>query len=288
MFTKKFFSLFLITSFVIIFAASAINAQTVQAVITVKDITVDATSGMVDTGIVAMPGDRLEFSVEGSTQHGANVNWTYEGDKVKGPAKGQFAFPNANQFALVGWIGDRKTNFQVSKTDSYPNGKSGNLYLAINDWSGKHYDNNKGGLYVTVKMTRYYEIKAEGTDAKAAWGNGLVMIKKDDAFATDASGKVTYWEGGDPRDPNGKDGMMPTLLAPQINQSAVIAKVGDNGNPFKLGTKLYQPKMNESGWLYVTVNDEIKKTGAYTNNGGNLLINIAVRHPRETFKNPIN
>ncbi len=287
MFTKKIFSIFVITLFVIISAASATNAQTVEAVITVKDITVDATSEMVDTGIVVMPGDRIDVSAEGSTQHGANVNWTYEGDKDKGDANGNFAFQKANQFALVGWIGDRKNYFQVSKMGSYENGKSGTLYMAINDWSGNHYANNKGGLFVTVKVTRYYEIKAEGTDAKAAWGNGLVMISEGDAFATDASGTVTYWEGGDPRDPDGKTGTMPTLLAPQINQSALIAKVGDNGNPFKLGKKLYQPKMNQSGWLYVTVNDEIKKTGAYTNNSGKLSVNIAVRHPRKTFKNPV-
>lgn len=287
MFTKKCITLFAIALFAAIFTVSETNAQVVQAAITVKDIAVDATAEMVDTGIVVMPGDRLEFSVEGSTQHGENVNWTFAGDTGKAQAGGQFAFKQASPFALVGWIGDRKNNFQISRTDSYPNGKSGSLYLAINDWGGSHYNNNKGGLFVTVKMIRYYEIKAEGTDAKAAWGNGLVMINNGDAFSSDASGTVAYWKGGDQRDADGKAGSMPTLLAPQINQSALIAKVGDNGNPFKLGKKIYLPKVNQSGWLYVTVNDEIKKAGAYTNNEGNLSVNIAVRQPRKTFKNPI-
>lgn len=287
MLTKKIFSLFAITLFAIICAVSEINAQTVEAKITVKDITVDATSETVDTGIVAMPGDRIEITAEGQTKYGTTEVWDYKGRVSNKKIGGPFAFPNAEEFSLVGWIGDRKNFFQVSKMGSYENGKSGTLYLAINDWSGKHYANNAGGLFVTVKLIRYYEIKAEGTDAKAAWGNGLVMINEGDAFSTDASGAVSYWKGGDPRDPDGKAGLMATLLAPQINQSALIAKVGENGNPFKLGKKLYLPKMNQSGWLYVTVNDEIQKTGAYTNNDGELSINIAVRHLRKTFKNPV-
>ncbi len=287
MFKKKIITLFAIVLFSFIYATSEIKAQTVQATITVKDITVDATSEAVDTGIVAMPGDRIEITAEGQTKYGTTETWDYKGRVSDKKIGGPFAFPNAEEFSLVGWIGDRKNYFQVSKTDNYENGKSGTLYFAINDWGGKHYANNAGGLFVTVKLTRYYEIKAEGTDAKAAWGTGLVMINEGDAFATDASGAVTYWKGGDPRDPDGKAGSMATLLAPQINQSALIAKVGDNGNPFKLGKKLYLPKMNQSGWLYVTVNDEIQKTGAYTNNDGELSVNIAVRHPRKTFKNPV-
>jgi hypothetical protein len=284
---RKFFTTSMFGLFAAICSVSTINAQTVEAVITVKDITVDATSETVNTGIEVMPGDLIEFSVEGATQHGGNKNWTLEGDKDKGDANGQFAFKKANQFALVGWIGSKNNFFQVSKVGKYENGKAGTLFMAINDWPGAHYANNKGGLYVTVKVTRYYEIKAEGTDAKAAWGKGLVMIKEGDAFSSDASGKVAYWKGGDMRSPDGKAGTMPTLLAPQINQSALIARIGDNGKPIKLGNKLYLPKVNQAGWLYVTVNDEIQKTGSYTNNEGQLKINLAVRHPRATFKNPI-
>ena len=282
---KKILTLFVFTLVAFISASTDIQAQTVEAKIEVKNISVDATSEMVDTGIVVMPGDTVKISAQGNTQHGAKVNWTYEGDTSKGDANGNFAFKKANQFALVGWIGDRKNYFQVSKTDTYPQNINGNLYLAINDWS-KHYDNNVGGLTVNVTVTRYYEIKAEGTDAKAAWGNGLVKVDKGDTLSVFADGKVAYWQGGDLRDADGKDGKMASLLAPQINQSALIGKVGD-GNPFKVGKAYKQENFDQNGWLYLSVNDEITKTGAFTNNSGNLKINVYVNRPSKTFKNPI-
>lgn len=286
MFTKKIVMLFALALFALISAASEIEAQQVTATVKVMSITVDAVSEQVDTGITVMPGDKLEFAVKGQTQHGEKVSWTYEGDKNKGDANGQFTFKKANQFALVGWVGSKNNFFQVSKiTNPYANDKSGTLFFAINDWSGKHYENNVGGLTVDVTLIRTYEIK--GDDAKAVWGNGLIMINKDDKLAVAANGKVTYWEGGDPRDANGKVGKMNTLLAPQIDQSALIGKIGDNGNPFKVGTNYPGSKMNESGWLYLTVNDEIKKTGAFNNNSGKLDILVAVERPMKPFRNPI-
>ena len=287
MYTKKVtFALVVFALFVLVSAAPQIKAQTVKTTISIMNVAVDATSEAVDTGIQIMPGDSMKISGTGKTKHGETEVWTYEGRVSDKKIGGNFAFKNAEEFSLVGWIGDRKNSFQVSKPNTYPKDKSGTLFFAINDWSGKHYGNNAGGIIVTVELTRNYKIYADGSDATAAWGNGLVMINKGDKLSIAADGKVTYWEGGDPRDADGKIGSMATLLAPQINQSALIAKIG-GGNPFKVGKHYPDSQMKESGWLYLSVNDEIKKTGAFTNNSGNLDVLVAVVRQLGEFKTPI-
>ena len=293
MFTKKIVSFFVITLFAFIYGASESNAQNVNAIITVKNIAVDATSQVVDTGIKVMPGDKIEISATGNTNHGANARWDLKGDTSKKTyAGGNFVFKNAYPFALVAWMGDTPKEkmdsyFQVSEKPDYSAQKGGNLFLAINDWGGAHYDNNKGGLTATVVLTRQYKIYADGTDANAAWGNGLVGINQGDDLKIHAIGKIVYWQGGDLRDPNGQSWTRDTLLAPQIKGHSVIGKIG-NGSPFLVGETFSKDNVQANSWLYLTVNDEIKKSGSFTNNSGDLSFIVEVDRPSKAFKNPIN
>ncbi|MBA2737642.1 MAG: transcriptional regulator [Pyrinomonadaceae bacterium] len=259
----------------------------VNAKITVKNITVDATQENVDTGIKVHPGDIIYVSSDGEHQHGTGQTWSYEGDK-NAKVAANHTFQNADPWSLVGWIGseaDKNNYFQISKINSVTAENRGNLFFAVNDWKN-HYANNRGGLVVTVTLIRAYSVYAENNDAQAAWGNELISLNKEDTLAIAAAGTVSYWQDGEAYDLDGSDHNLEGLLEPTINARSLIGKIGSR-NPFKVGMSYPQQKVNDNGWLFLSVNDQITKSGAYTNNCGNISVNVEVARPTEALKNPI-
>ncbi|MBS1809534.1 MAG: winged helix-turn-helix domain-containing protein [Acidobacteria bacterium] len=263
-------------------------AVRVNATITIKNIAVDATQQATDAGIKVLPGDIIMVGAEGLHQPDTGQTWTLVGDN-KAKASDNHTFQQADPWSLVGWIGtteaDQSNYFQVSKGNSLTANKSGSLYLAVNDWRNA-YTNNRGGLMVTVTLTRTFDISAETDDVQGAWGNGLVELHTDDTLASTAAGAVSYWQGGELYDPNGSHHKTEGLLAPAINTRSLIGKIGSR-NPFKLGMNYPPQKVGANGWLFISVNDQITRRGAFKNNSGNISVGIEVVRSPEIFTNPL-
>lgn len=193
---RRFFSAFTIFLVALVFVALAgsgfilyrnnlkTNAQTtglnVKATITVKNIMVDATEEVVDTGLKVQPGDTIKVSAMGIHQPETDQTWTFAGDDT-GKVSANHTFQNADPWSLVAWIGsetDKTDYFQVNKNPSVKADKSGSLYLAVNDLN-YNYADNRGGIIVAVVLYRTYSISAENNDLEAAWGTELVRIYKE-------------------------------------------------------------------------------------------------------------
>jgi DNA-binding winged helix-turn-helix (wHTH) protein len=269
------------------------DAQTfavrVNATITIKNIAVDATEQAIDAGIRVLPGDTLLVGAEGLYQTGTGRTWTCQGDKTA-KVSGNHVFQQADPWSLVGWIGtteaDQTNYFQAGEATPITSNKSGSLYFAVNDWQ-QGYANNRGGLLVTVTLTRTFDIYAEDDDVTAAWGTGLVELHKEDTLAILAAGTVSYWPGGELYDANGSHHKTDGLLAPTINTRSLIGKIGSR-NPFKIGMSYPQQRVTANGWLFISINDQItRKPGAFKNNSGNISVGIEVVRAPEAFKNPI-
>jgi hypothetical protein len=260
----------------------------VNATITIKNIAVDATEQATDAGIKVLPGDSILVGAEGIHQPGTGQTWTLEGDK-KAKVSSNHTFQQADPWSLVGWIGtteaDQTDYFQVSKGSPITANKSGFLYFVVNDWRHE-YANNRGGLLVAVTLNRTFDIFAETDDVPGAWGNGLVEIHKEDTLAVTAAGRVSYWLGGELYDLNGSQHKLDGLLAPAINARSFIGKIGSR-NPFKLGMNYPQQRLAANGWLFISVNDQISRPGAFKNNSGHISVGIEVVRSPEAFTNPI-
>lgn len=264
------------------------TAVRVNATITIKNIAVDATQQAIDAGIKVLPGDIILVGAEGLHQPGVGRSWTLEGDK-KTKASGNHTFQQADPESLVGWIGtteaDQTNYFQVSKASPITSNRSGFLYFAVNDrW--QEYADNRGGLLVTITLNRTFDISAETDDVQGAWGNGLVELHKEDTLAVTAAGRVSYWLGGELYDLNGSQHKLDGLLAPAINTRSLIGKIGSR-NPFKLGMNYPQQRVGANGWLFISINDQISRRGAFKNNSGHISVGIEVVRSAEAFANPI-
>lgn len=261
----------------------------VNATITIKNLAVDATQQAIDAGIKVLPGDSILIGAEGLIQTGTGQTLTVAGDSTA-TVSGNQTFPQADPWSLVGWIGtteaDQTTYFQVSKGSPITSNKSGSLYFAVNDRRNE-YAHNRGGLLVTVTLTRTFEISAETADVQAAWGNGLVRLHRDDTLVITAAGTVSYWPGGELYDLNGSQHKLAGLLAPMINPRSLIGKIGSR-NPFKIGLNYPPRKIVATGWLFISVNDQI--TGnpvVFKNNSGNISVGIEVVRAPEVFTSPV-
>lgn len=264
------------------------TAVRVNATITIKNIAVDATQQATDAGIKVLPGDTLMVGAEGLHQPGTGQTWTLTGEK-KAKVSSNYAFQQADPGSLVGWIGtteaDQTNYFQVSKAGPITANRSGFLYFAVND-GRQEYANNHGGLLVTVTVTHTFDISAETDDVQGAWGNGLVELHKEDTLAVTAVGTVSYWLGGELYDLNGSSQKLDGLLASAINARSLIGKIGSR-NPFKIGVNYPQQSVGANGYLFISVNDQIGRRGAFKNNSGNISVGIEVVRSPETFTSPI-
>lgn len=268
--------------------AAQTSTLRVNATITIKNIPVDATEQAIDAGIKILPGDSLLVGAEGLHQPDTGQTLTVEGARTA-KVSSNHTFQQAKPGSLVAWIGtteaDQIDYFQVSISGPITSNKSGFLYFAVND-RRQEYANNRGGLLVTVTLTRTFNIAADEGDVQAAWGNGLVMLHKDDTLAITSAGRVSYWPGGELYDPNGSQHKLAGLLAPAINTRSLIGKIGSR-NPFKLGMNYPPQRVAANGWLFISVNDQITRSGAFKNNSGNISVGIEVVRAPEAFTNPI-
>lgn len=260
----------------------------VKATITVKNVTVDATSEAVDVGLKIQPGDVIRVSAMGIFQPEAGQTWTLQGEE-NGEISAEHTFQKADPWSLVAWIGsetDKTDHFQASTNPAFEAKKSGSLYLAINDLVNRYAD-NRGGLNVAVVLYRQYNIYAEDDDVEMAWGKELVSLDKKDTLEIRSRGNVSYWQNGELYDLDGSDHSTVGHLAPELNARSLIGKIGDNP-PFKAGKNFPPQKMNGGGWLFLSVNDKILNwAGSFKNNSGEISTDVEVVRPPEDLKNPI-
>ena len=260
----------------------------VKATVTVKNITVDATLEAAEVGLNIQPGDVVRVSAMGIHQPEAGQTWTFQGDE-KGEISAKHVFQNADPWSLVAWIGtetDKTDYFQASTNPAFQANKSGSLYLAVNDLANGFAD-NRGGLNVAVVLYRQYNIYAEDDDTEMAWGKKLVNIDEKDTLEIRSRGNVSYWQNGELYDLDGSNHSTEGHLAPKLNARSLIGKIGDNP-PFKAGTDFPPQKINDSGWLYLSVNDKIWNwAGSFKNNTGEISTDVEVIRQPEDFKNPI-
>ncbi len=164
MFTKKIFTLFVITFFFIISAASEINAQEI------KNLKVDSKLKMVDTGVTINEGDIVEvIDVTGNVKLSGPANGkggiTFEGNKNTEKSTDYFEFANAAEHSLVMWIGNKAKHVQARKLIAIEANASGNLFFALNDGS-KHYGDNSGEFNITYKIIRKKDLCSSRTNEK--------------------------------------------------------------------------------------------------------------------------
>jgi len=264
------------------------NKLNVKATITVKNITVDATSEYVEVGLKVLPGDVLRVSAMGVHQPEAGQTLTLQGDE-KGEVSASHTFQKAYPGSLVAWIGsesDKSNYFQASTNPAFQAKKSGELYLAVNDLVNSYAD-NRGGLNVAVILYRQYNIYAEDDDIEMAWGKELVNIQQADTIEIRSRGNVAYWKNGELYDLDGSDHLTTDHLAPELNARSLIGKIGSNP-AFKAGKDLPKQQSNLSGWLFLSVNDRILNwSGSYKNNTGEISTDIEVVRQAKQFTRPI-
>jgi hypothetical protein len=72
-----------------------------------------------------------------------------------------------------------------------------------------------------------------------------------------------------------------------INPRSLIGKIGSR-NPFKIGLNYPPQKIVATGWLFISVNDQITGTPVvFKNNSGNVSLGIEVVHAPEVFTSPV-
>ncbi len=147
MFTKKIVTLFVITLFAFISAASEIKAQDV------KTIRVDATKKSVDTGVKLEPGDIVEVTdVKGTPQFNETKGFDYKGNPSN-KVDPTYEYIKADTYSLIAFFGNKNTHYQVRKSIFATAPTGGNLFFAYNDQSNRYTD-NKGGFDVTYKIIK--------------------------------------------------------------------------------------------------------------------------------------
>jgi hypothetical protein len=260
------------------------SAITINATLSIDAINVPGTEQQVDSGIHLFANDKItRISGAGKVGHTQREQWSIAGDG-KRESDDKFAFSNISAFALAAWVDARGS--QSFEPAVYPTAtveRKGTLYFAMNDhWDeakNHKYENNSGNWCVSVEWNHTFEVAAETNDIEGAWGDNLLELQAGDSLEITASGWATYWDGGDRRGPEGKAwetaGADQRLLTPGITEHALVGKIG-NGAPFEIG-KSYQGTVSQAGGLYLSINDMIKKEGAFANNSGTFDITITVK-----------
>ena len=260
----------------------------VKAAISIQNLKVDAKSPANSTGIKVAKGDKITITGADGTTMGNSTSPAISYEGLKGAPKTgnnpNIAF-DAQPMALVGWVGSNVNDtggyFQVSENFGKPItiSKDGTLFFAVNDQK-RGYADNFGALRIKIAIAHEYDIYAETTDNNAAWGPGLVDIYPSDNLTISANGKVSYYPGGAAVSINGRGGQAHgKLLATTIAPETLIGKIGA-GPPFLVGTTFANPNVGGSnGPLYLSVNDQITKGNAFTNNAGNITVVITVVRP---------
>ncbi|MEQ1644509.1 MAG: transcriptional regulator [Pyrinomonadaceae bacterium] len=259
----------------------------VRATTTVKNIQVDAARLYVDTGIDVIAGDTLRISAMGVHRPSPEEEYTFAGNP--GGIVTDHVFPEADRGSLIASIrseGNKEHHFQVSRSQRVDADVSGTLYLTINDFID-HYSDNRGGLIVSVVVTRNYSIIAEDDDLKGAWGKPLVELRSEDELGIAARGDVAYWQGGELYDLDGSDHKTDGYVATEINARCLMGKIGD-GNPFKVGKNFPLQTAGSDGKLFLTVNDTLfGKPGSFKNNSGELNVDIEIVRRSGDLSNPL-
>lgn len=130
-----------------------------------------------------------------------------------------------------------------------------------------------GGAAAGVSVRYDRIVMAQDGDWAGAWGSPIVRLAAEDRTTITAEGAVAYWEGGPPFGLEGQGTLLGDTLAPDVPANSLVGVIGENA-PFLVGTAA--EKRDEEGWLWISVNDQIDKPGAYQNNSGTVNLTVGV------------
>lgn len=130
-----------------------------------------------------------------------------------------------------------------------------------------------GGAVADVSVSYDRIVTAPDGDWAAAWGPPMVELSATDSMSISAEGAVSYWEGGAPIGFEGEGNLFEESLVPDLSANSLVGLIGDNA-PFLIGSRAED--RGEAGWLWVSVNDQIGKAGAFLNNSGSVNLHVDV------------
>lgn len=130
-----------------------------------------------------------------------------------------------------------------------------------------------GAAVADVSVSYDRVVMAPDGDWAAAWGLPIIELSATDMMTINAEGAVSYWEGGPPIALAGEGNLSDDALVPEISINSLVGLIGDNA-PFLIGSRA--ENRGEEGWLWVSVNDEIGKPGAFLNNSGGVNLHVDV------------
>jgi hypothetical protein len=144
-------------------------------------------------------------------------------------------------------------------------------------------DPTTGGATPTERReTRRPEepLSARGTtatiDADYRWTPTGVTVREGELVRLEASGSVVMAPGTEPVGPEGSArGRVGNAPFPDRPAGALIAKIGEDGEPMFIGSSRHTFRANRSGQLLLGVNDDY-----FDDNGGEFLVRVTVRPAR--------
>ncbi len=135
------------------FAARLTPDQPYDLVVSAQAVTVPGDSDWVDSGIDLTDSQLLTVAASGEVDNNTDDDATYGPTGVPGTADHPASVLGcANHVALIGRIGADGSPFRVGSDYSRPVGRSGRLFLRVNDASQ---ENNGGELSASVSAGKY-------------------------------------------------------------------------------------------------------------------------------------
>lgn len=211
--------------------------------------------------------------------------------------------------SLIGKIGKKGKPFEIGNYTSLTASDSGTLFLAVDDSFSDEtgrllpeaelqrqiYYNNRGSFTAIVQVEE--EQKTFNVPLDVPWTPTGITISAGQTLTAKATGKGV-WKNISQSSPNSypksfeectPDGTPPvddkdyyaniiSYAAADAYKGALLAKVGESGKPFKLGTD-FKGVIQSSGTLYLGINDMRPEVdpNAFKDNSGSYTVQITVR-----------
>jgi hypothetical protein len=237
-----------------------------------------------DTGIQLGAGQVLTITASGKgvwkNIHSDNPNASptaYEecGPDGTPPVDKQDYYSNINNYqcpiaykgALIGRIGENSIPFAVGLNFKQTINQSGKLYLGINDQKpelGNNWDDNSGSFTANLTIKSVIDLPTNPDGSITFPGNysGWHSIGVG-SFTLEVKGMIDYV--GETANANESSRMGDvTALVNELPFGVLLAKVGEQGKPFKVG---YSHKFEtDAQMVYIAINDSYypDNTGAFT------------------------
>lgn len=121
--------------------------------------------------------------------------------------------------------------------------------------NGSDNDNNQGNN--SNQCTNYSKNVSVSAELPwpDVWTNTNVSLSSGAELNISASGQIGYDSSSDTCGPDGLSSSKGSPPLPNQNGASLIGKIGENGNPFFIGSS-YSSTVSSSGILYLSINDQ--------------------------------